>query len=122
MIRLRSVLAIGAALLVSVAGKCTNFNFDVDAEPFAVEDPYTNPYPKYSGGHFRVTPMVNCTAELAQSQGGNGSTCSFHRYAMGLIDKLSMNFLLFKLNLFLCSLFRGLELYIYLAKFFIYCD
>ncbi|KAI0474228.1 hypothetical protein F4859DRAFT_482368 [Xylaria cf. heliscus] len=83
-IRLKSVLAIGTALLVSVAGKCTNFNFDVDAEPFGVEEPYTNPYPSY-GGRFRVTPMLNCTSELAQSQGGNGSTCSFHRYAMGLI-------------------------------------
>ncbi|RWA14542.1 hypothetical protein EKO27_g580 [Xylaria grammica] len=88
-IRLKSVLAIGAALLVSVAGECTNFNFDVDAEPFGVEDPYTNPYPMY-GPRFRVTPMLNCTSELAQSQGGNGgngSTCSFHRYPMGLIGK-----------------------------------
>ncbi|KAI0548374.1 hypothetical protein F4679DRAFT_322060 [Xylaria curta] len=81
---LKPVLAIGTALLVSVAGKCTNFNFDVDAEPFGVEKPYTNPYPLY-GPRFRVTPMLNCTSELAQSQGGNGSTCSFHRYPMGLI-------------------------------------
>ncbi|KAI0110754.1 hypothetical protein GGR51DRAFT_509771 [Nemania sp. FL0031] len=83
-IRLKSVLAIGAALLVSVAGKCTDFNFDVNAEPFGVEEPYKNPYPMY-GPRFRVTPMLNCTYELAQSQGGNGSTCGFHRYPMGLI-------------------------------------
>ncbi|KAI1149472.1 hypothetical protein F4825DRAFT_464108 [Nemania diffusa] len=83
-IRLKSVLAIGAALLVSVAGKCTNFNFDANDKSFAVGEPYTNPYPLY-GRNFRVTPMLNCTSELAQSQGGNGSTCSFHRYPMGLI-------------------------------------
>ncbi|KAI1740292.1 hypothetical protein F4680DRAFT_448051 [Xylaria scruposa] len=70
-LRLKPVLAIGTALLVSVAGKCTNFNFDVDAEPFGVEEPYTNPYPLY-GPRFRVTPMLNCTSELAQSQGGSG--------------------------------------------------
>ncbi|KAI1362172.1 hypothetical protein F5Y08DRAFT_312825 [Xylaria arbuscula] len=83
--RPRAILAIGIALFVSiVAAKCTNFNFDVDAESFESEEPYANPYSTY-GRSFRVTPMLNCTSELAQSQGGNGSTCSFHRYAMGLI-------------------------------------
>ncbi|KAI1108376.1 hypothetical protein F5Y14DRAFT_436384 [Nemania sp. NC0429] len=87
-IRLESVLAIGTALLVvsvAAAGKCSNFNFDVDAEPFGGDGSQKNPYPTY-GRHFRVTPMLNCTAELAQSQeGGDGNTCSFHRYPMGLI-------------------------------------
>lgn len=87
-VRLKSALAMGTALLVSAAaGTCTKFNFDVDAVPTSTEDPYNNPYPNYAGPNFWVSPMVNCTAELAQSQagGGNGSTCGFHRYPMGLI-------------------------------------
>lgn len=44
-IRLKSVLAIGTVLSVSVAGKCTNFNFDVDAEPFGIGGTLHKPLP-----------------------------------------------------------------------------
>ncbi|KAI1298800.1 hypothetical protein F5Y03DRAFT_386517 [Xylaria venustula] len=58
---------------------------------FVIQDFYTNPYPSY-GRRLRVTPTLNCTSQLAQSQGGNGSTCSFHRYSMGLFEILNYTY------------------------------
>ncbi|KAI0538407.1 hypothetical protein GGR58DRAFT_468266 [Xylaria digitata] len=81
-IRLKFVWFVSSALLALVAADCTKFEFnkyDVDNYTEGI-NPYTTERPEY-----RVTPLVNCTAELAQNDGGDSSTCSFHRYSMGLI-------------------------------------
>ncbi|KAI1262656.1 hypothetical protein F5Y18DRAFT_396931 [Xylariaceae sp. FL1019] len=78
--RLSSALLMGSVLLALVSGECTKFNYNPE-DHWDSDD--TNPYTTL-GARYRVTAAVNCTSELAQSQGGNGSTCTFHRYSMGL--------------------------------------
>ncbi|TGJ82785.1 hypothetical protein E0Z10_g5965 [Xylaria hypoxylon] len=80
-IRLKFVLIISSALLALVTGECTTFEFNASDHHYNVHpNPYTVQRERY-----RVSAVVNCTSQLAQSDGGtNSSTCGFHRYPMGL--------------------------------------
>ncbi|KAI0146261.1 hypothetical protein GGR57DRAFT_516903 [Xylariaceae sp. FL1272] len=78
--RFRLALLIGSASLALVSGECTKFNYNPE-DHWDYDD--TNPLIS-PGADYRVTAAVDCASELAQSQGGNGSTCTFQRYNMGL--------------------------------------
>ncbi|RWA06022.1 hypothetical protein EKO27_g9077 [Xylaria grammica] len=74
---------VGSALLALVAGECTNFELAAEDHDSYVH--LTNPY-NLNRDVFRVSALVDCTSEIAQSEGGaDSTTCGFHRYSMGLI-------------------------------------
>ena len=81
-IQLNFFLLISSALLALVSSECTKFEFNPDDR-----DEYsqgTNPY-VVAREMYRVSTVVNCTSQLAQSVGGDDNdTCGFHRYSMGL--------------------------------------